>query len=413
MKTYAILIAFLVSGIGAFAQPENTFTGSSAGTNNTTGSNNTFTGNKSGYSNTTGSNNTFTGNLCGGYNKNGAYNTFTGQSSGFNNKASYNTFTGYKCAYRNTTGEKNTFFGYQSGLNNSYGNENTFIGVGAGENNVTGNQNIAIGNGANQSIKDLNYSIALGAFCRTTASNQVRIGNTNANSIGGPLSWSTLADERFNKNLKRNVAGLDFINELQPVSYEIDMEVLDKFLGLDTISSYSNSHTAPVVTTGFVAQEVEKLVKEKNYEFHGVEAPKNDKDNYALRYSEFVVPLVKAVQELTAIVENQQKEISELRTTLVNVSDDGRLNNGVQLYQNHPNPFTSSTSIEMYLPQNISSAEVKIIDADGRILKTISVNERGNTSITLEKGTLNSGVYIYALVVDGNIALSKRLIITE
>ena len=34
------------------------------------------------------------------------------------------------------------------------------------------------------------------------------------------------------------------------------------------------------------------------YDFSGVDAPKNDKDIYGLRYSEFVVPLVKAVQEL-------------------------------------------------------------------------------------------------------------------
>ena len=36
------------------------------------------------------------------------------------------------------------------------------------------------------------------------------------------------------------------------------------------------------------------------YEFSGLSAPKHDKDFYSLRYATFVVPLVKAVQELSA-----------------------------------------------------------------------------------------------------------------
>jgi predicted RNase H-like nuclease (RuvC/YqgF family) len=44
-----------------------------------------------------------------------------------------------------------------------------------------------------------------------------------------------------------------------------------------------------------------------NYEFSGVDIPDNDKDLYTLRYSEFVVPLVKAVQE-------QQDEIRALKS---------------------------------------------------------------------------------------------------
>ncbi len=412
MKTYTILIALILTGFGSLAQYSNTFTGYQSGLNNTTGSSNSFYGYQSGLNN-----------------KLGGSNSFFGKYSGYNNIGDNNVFSGYYSGYYNTTGYQNTFTGFFSGLLNTEGRYNTFIGCMTGQNNVLGDENTAIGFLAGPNVSDISNTVTIGAFCRTTASNQVRIGNSSINSIGGQVSWSTLSDGRFKKNLKKNVAGLEFIKELQPVSYEIDMEALDKFLGLDTVSSYTNARTAPVITTGFVAQDVEKLVKEKNYEFHGVEAPENEKDNYAIRYAEFVVPLVKAVQELSAMVESQkdivekqqkmiesqQKEISELRSGLTNGTIDhqsGSLN-GIQLYQNRPNPFTSSTSIEMYLPQDISHAEVQIIDVDGKILKTVSVSERGNTSITIEEGTLKSGVYIYTLVVDGNIAQSKRLILTE
>ena len=49
-----------------------------------------------------------------------------------------------------------------------------------------------------------------------------------------------------------------------------------------------------IVYTGFVAQDVEKAAKELNYDFSGVDAAKNDKDLYGLRYSDFVVPLGKS-----------------------------------------------------------------------------------------------------------------------
>ena len=63
-----------------------------------------------------------------------------------------------------------------------------------------------------------------------------------------------------------------------------------------------------VIYSGFIAQDVEKTAKELNYDFSGVDAAKNDKDLYGLRYAEFVVPLVKAVQELSAKNDELQKQ---------------------------------------------------------------------------------------------------------
>ena len=47
-------------------------------------------------------------------------------------------------------------------------------------------------------------------------------------------------------------------------------------------------------------------------DFSGVDKPKNDTDQYGLRYAEFVVPLVKAVQEQQAIIDSQNKKIDAL-----------------------------------------------------------------------------------------------------
>ena len=65
------------------------------------------------------------------------------------------------------------------------------------------------------------------------------------------------------------------------------------------------------IFSGFVAQEVEQAAKDAKYNFSGVDKPKNETDMYGLRYAEFVVPLVKAVQELSKKNEEQQNKLTD------------------------------------------------------------------------------------------------------
>ena len=64
--------------------------------------------------------------------------------------------------------------------------------------------------------------------------------------------------------------------------------------------------------TGFLAQDVEKIAKDLGYNFDGVHAPANDKDHYSLAYSQFIMPLVKGMQEQQAIIDAQNKRIEKL-----------------------------------------------------------------------------------------------------
>jgi hypothetical protein len=64
--------------------------------------------------------------------------------------------------------------------------------------------------------------------------------------------------------------------------------------------------------TGFIAQEVEKAAKASHYEFSGYAAPKNQYQLYTLSYEQFVVPLVKAMQEQQGIIEMLEKRLEVL-----------------------------------------------------------------------------------------------------
>ncbi len=265
---------------------------------------------------------------------------------------------------------------------------------------------------------------SIGAGAKTTSFNQVRIGNTSVTSIGGQVSWSTLSDGRFKRDLREDVSGLEFVNKLRPVSYTVDKTAVQKFLGAPNSEAKSSfeAKEKPIRQTGFVAQEVEALVKKSGYVFSGVDLPKNDKDPYTIRYAEFVVPLVKAVQELSAKNEEQQKQneeqqkqIDQLLTQLSKTEKGIRelQSSEISLLQNNPNPFSKDTEIKMVLPETATNAKIIVYNLEGKQLKELQVKGRGKASVNILGNELSAGMYIYALIVDGKVVDTKRMILTK
>jgi uncharacterized protein YlxW (UPF0749 family) len=173
--------------------------------------------------------------------------------------------------------------------------------------------------------------------------------------------------------------------------------------------------------TGFVAQEVEKAANELKYDFGAIDKPKNNKDLYGLRYSEFVVPLVKAVQELSAENEDLKKEVGDLQTRLSKLesimSDNNSNTTSVNLssayLQSVPNPSNGNATIRYYIPSNVNNAKVVITDSKGSLIKTIALNSRGAGQINLNGATLFSGTYNYSLWLDNLQVNTKQMVITK
>jgi len=226
----------------------------------------------------------------------------------------YNSAYGLQALSSNTEGNLNTAIGYQAMDGNTTGTDNVGVGYQALHSNTSGNFNTAIGRTAYYTGTYTN-STALGYSANITASNQIRLGNSSVSSIGGFANWTNVSDKRLKTNVSENVPGLDFINQLKPVTYNLDVRKLNSFLGVKERPQDAKSilRKQNEIQTGFLAQDVEKAAKEVGYDFSGVDKPKNQNDYYGLRYAEFVVPLVKAVQEQQKIIESQQKEIDELK----------------------------------------------------------------------------------------------------
>lgn len=282
----------------------NTSLGWASLNNNTTGSDNIAIGHLSLSGNNTANNNIAIGNSAMSQNSTGRENTSIGNSSMvFNSTGFLNTSVGYRSLTSNTTGNYNSSFG-QSMISNTTGSSNSAFGFQALNANTTGNNNSALGFQAFSTGANFSNSSALGANSVITASNQVRVGNNTVTSIGGFVNWTNVSDARFKRDIKNNVPGLSFISKLKPVTYKLDNKAIAKYLNNDELSSGEDRNY-----TGFIAQDVEKAANDLGFNFSGIDKPKNENDYYGLRYAEFVVPLVKAMQE-------QQTKIEELEERL-------------------------------------------------------------------------------------------------
>lgn len=238
---------------------------------------------------------------------------------------SYNVASGYQALKNNTTGEYNSALGALALTNATTGTYNTALGSNSLQFVTTQSENSAIGYNtggnfsstratfagvnARNSASGYTNTTAIGYNAVCTASNQVRIGNNSVTSIGGFAAWTNISDGRFKTNVTENVKGLDFILQLKPVTYNLNTGKISEVLyGIDAQQGDSISY----LQTGFIAQDVESAAQMAGYNFSGIDKPKNETDFYGLRYAEFVVPLVKALQEQQVMIEQLQKELEEL-----------------------------------------------------------------------------------------------------
>jgi len=381
--------------------------------NNTTGIANTACGTFTLYANVTGHDNTAYGaNAL--YNDAGSFNTATGSQSLFNNTlGAENTANGFFTLEDNTTGSYNTAIGAYSMKDNTIGQRNTASGHGALNFNTTGNNNTAIGYfaGCNNLTAPSNFT-ALGynAGHVNSDTNSVEIGNTSVQWIGGQVAWSTFSDRRIKDNIQENVPGLLFINKLRPVTYNINIHRENKICGIiDSIEWKGKYDLEKISQTGFIAQEVEKAAQESGYNFSGVQKPANPAELYSIRYSDFVMPLVKAVQELQSEIESLKSEINYLKSDL-RKSENNQLQSGL-LLQNAPNPFNLETQVDFRLPAKFNSALLIITDESGKQIRIYNLQQ--STPVIIKKGELSAGIYSYSLIIDGITVDARQMMLTK
>ena len=144
----------------------------------------------------------------------------------------------------------------------------------------------------------------------------ITVGNGSVKSYlnYGSSSWSGTSDERYKKNIEDATAGLSFINDLRPITYQW------KTLGQipETSNSYQEGSTEQYrndkINHGFVAQEVKEVIDNHPEIKDGFSMWNEGEDGEQTLAEGSLIPmLVKSIQELSAKCDSLQSEINILK----------------------------------------------------------------------------------------------------
>ena len=226
-----------------------------------------------------------------------------------------NIAIGYKAGEDLTaSGLENVLIGYNAGKEVAGATANTCIGSTAGDTITTGSHNICIGQGTDVDSGIANERIAIGRDVVCTANETLRIGDGGANifydfsSSGGTIALTS--DERTKKNITNTDIGLDFINALKPIKFvgKNKYDFPDEF----NVDKSGDRRPDPTrVQDGFIAQDVKQAMDDLGVTFSGWFEDTDTRQ--MLGYDVFVVPLTKAVQELSTKIDTMQIEINNLK----------------------------------------------------------------------------------------------------
>jgi hypothetical protein len=271
--------------------------------------------------------------------------------------------------------------------------------------------------------------------------------NGNLHVQGSITASGTItdSDQRFKTNVEDLSGALEKINALQPRTFDYDTVNYADF-------NFESDHQM-----GLIAQEVEEVlpdivsnhIRSASYDSLGNEV-KPEIQYKGIEYSELIPLLIAGVQEQQneieekdSLITSQQTQIDDLNARLsqlesclsallpslceanqmaiqqtpqeiqqqlkqkisVTLSD----RNTIVLNQNVPNPFAESTVIEYSIPNNVQQAQIHFYDANGKLIQSVNLTERGKGELTVFASDLSSGIYTYSLVTDGKIVSTKKM----
>ena len=212
---------------------------------------------------------------------------------------------------------QNVAIGHDAGNNVSSGVDNVIIGYAAGTVLSVGTKNVIIGSGAEPSSNDHSYGITIGYDCAGHADGSyMTIGTAESTDrwwidYGTSTTWARESDERLKKNIENSTLGLDFVNNLRAVKYqwrtgEEQPEEVQRYNKKGKLETPIDTES---INYGMIAQEVKSALDTAGVDDFGGWSENKD-GIQALSVSSFVIPLIKAVQELSQQVEDLKAKIN-------------------------------------------------------------------------------------------------------
>jgi len=223
-----------------------------------------------------------------------------------NNNTAMGSGAGIVC----TTGDKNTFIGRESGVAVTTGSNSVYVGGSAGYDVTVGGQNVIVGvnnqgGGTGSSYRTI---LGYGLAGHTNDATLLGRGSNDSQLTHGSTSWSAPSDVRLKEEIEDEQIGLDFINELRPVTFrwkkaeDVPQEMKAHEDSEERVMNGKYNH-------GFIAQEVKKVINKYDFK-DGFDLWSEDETDGRQRVGEasLIPMLVKAIQELSQEVKQLKGE---------------------------------------------------------------------------------------------------------
>ena len=190
------------------------------------------------------------------------------------------------------------------------------IPISAGDDLTTGSHNTVIGHLNNAGGAGSAYRVVMGysASGNTNDSFLVGRGSTDSQIAFGATSITAPSDIRLKEDIQDEEVGLDFINDLRPVTFQWKKE---KDIPSDMKAYKEGSEERTMngkYNHGFIAQEVKEVIDNHNLK-DGFDMWQEDEVDGRQRVapSAIMSVMVKAVQELSTQVDELKAEIQTLK----------------------------------------------------------------------------------------------------
>lgn len=265
-------------------------------------------------------------------------------------------------------------------------------------------------------------------------------GNFNVNGTATCNSGAWTSDQQFKTTIDSISEALPIINQLKPRSFYFDTT---NVYGL----SFSNKKQY-----GLIAQDVEQVLPElvtsttKPADVDTLGNVIHPAVTYkSVNYNAFIGIMLQGIKEQNSkndnletktnnqdsIITSLQNQLNALASTINSCCNDNHDNgnhNGhhkatnnqtnvelndaqtIVLEQNVPNPFAEQTAINYSLPDNTFKAQMLFYNAQGKLIQSTELTQKGKGTLNVFASDLSSGIYTYTLVVDGKIIETKKMV---
>ena len=267
------------------------------------------------------------------------------------------------------------------------------------------------------------YGSVGGSIPSTLASNRYAGYFNGATYVNGTLTATSvvnLSDIRLKENVQSLSKGsssgctLENVLNMNVIKYNFKQKVVDEseFNEPDkerlakeiAAAEERNKITASQIHFRLSAQELQEIYPELVVE--------GQDGNFGINYIELVPILIRSIQELKQELDAVKGSGDAKTRSAYDEEDYKVVSTQNVLYQNNPNPFKEQTTIRFRLADDVQNASICIFDMSGKMLKKFPISS-GMESVSVAGYELGEGMFLYALIVNGQVIDTKKMLITK